>query len=299
MSEINVSEETAVEATETVIEETETTALVEDPAAEVEDTISDEDGEEESEEGIETLSQYMKFVEKLPNEYTLSRGQSSDFPLLPGGLRKDDNGIKKYLRADIQFFLDEFKVNSHNYLPFPWDPKNDWEWMIYAQHYGVPTRLLDFTFSHILSLMFAIENAFSKNQKGNAVVWFLNPKALNSKFCDTSKILNISNETLPLDSYQGPVAIQGRKLNARINSQNGVFVYFQDNENPLEDTVAENQNILRKLVIKEDYLKDIMASLNSMGIGFSHLYPELSSVSKDILMRRNVSEYIKEKEENV
>lgn len=248
---------------------------------------------------IESLSQYIKFIEDLPKDFSISRGQSRDLPLLPSGLRKDTKGTNKYRRGDLQYFLEEFKVYSHRFLPFPTDPQNEWEWTVYAQHYGIPTRLLDFTFSHILSLMFAVEKAFSLEQKGNAVVWFLNPKALNAKFSDRTNIINVSKENLPLDSYEGPVVIQARQLNDRINSQNGVFVYFQDNENPLEHSVEHDKSILQKLIIKEDYLKDIMVSLNNIGIGFTHLYPELTSVSKDILMRRNVLDYIKERERNV
>ncbi|MCM3330162.1 FRG domain-containing protein [Bacillus cereus] len=247
-------------------------------------------------EGVESLSEFIKFVEDLPKDFTLSRGQSQDFPLLPGGLRKYGGSTRKYIRGDLKFFLDEFKVNSHKYLPLPSDPRNDWEWMIYAQHYGVPTRLLDFTYSHMLSVMFAIENAFERSQDGDAVVWFLNPKKLNEKYGHRSDMFNVSEDTISLDSYDGPVAIQGRHLNDRITAQNGVFVYFQDNEKPLEESVGEDTEILRKLVIKEDYLKDVLSSLNSMGIGFSHLYPELASVSKDILMRRYVLEYMRGKE---
>ena len=42
-------------------------------------------------------------------------------------------------------------------------------------------QLLDFTYSHIISLMFAVEKAFDydENDTGNAVVWFLNSQKLN------------------------------------------------------------------------------------------------------------------------
>ncbi|OCT15807.1 hypothetical protein A8709_09255 [Paenibacillus pectinilyticus] len=246
-----------------------------------------------STETIETLSEFMEYVENLPEGFILSRGQSRDFPLLPSGLRKKD-GNRKYSRQSIKFFLDEFKINSHHYLPSPWDIKDDFEWMIYAQHHGIPTRLLDFTYSHIISLMFAVERAFTEEETNDAVIWFLNPRALNNKFANRSEILNLSsNENVNLEHYEGPVAIQGRKLNNRITAQNGLFVYFQDSERPLEESVQDNESILRKLIIRNGYSKKILASLYSMGIGFTQLYPELDSVSKDIMMKKNIIDFLK------
>lgn len=249
---------------------------------------------------IEKLSEFTEFVELLPKEFTLSRGQAIGYDLLPSSLRLDKSNIRKYSRSASQYFLNEFKISSHNYMRFPTDINGDYEWMVYAQHYGIPTRLLDFTFSHVVSLMFAVENAFEDIDNKDAEVWFLNPIHLNNKFANRSEILNIANgETLNLESYNGPVAIKSRKLNERINAQNGLFVYFQDVMDPVKSPLNKivNENILKKLVIKGEYKKDILSSLYSMGIGFTTLYPELQSVSKDIIMKQNIQEYLKASDE--
>lgn len=98
-------------------------------------------------------------------------------------------------------------------------------------------------------------------------------------------------ESINLDDCNGPVAVQGRKLNVRINAQNGVFVYFQDRSDSLE-TIISDEDILRRVVIKGECKKDILVSLYSMGIGMTQIYTELSSVSKDILMRDNIKQYL-------
>ncbi|MGX4588385.1 FRG domain-containing protein [Paenibacillus chitinolyticus] len=241
---------------------------------------------------IEKISEFMEYVESLPRGFILSRGQTQSFDLLPSALRLDKSKVRKYTRADAQFFLNEFRVGSHNYMKFPSDIKGDYEWMVYAQHYGIPTRLLDFTYSHVVSLMFAVEDAFTENGNNDAEVWFLNPTELNNRFANRSEILNIANgETINLDNYDGPIAFKARKLNERINAQNGLFVYFQDNNEPLNKMVEER--IIKRLLIKGEYKKDILASLYSMGIGFTTLYPELQSVSKDIIMKKNILEYLR------
>lgn len=243
---------------------------------------------------IEKLSEFMDYVEKLPKEFTLSRGQANiQYKLLPGALRTE-NGNKIYTRQTVAHFLNEFKVNSHNYMDNPWDINNDYEWMIYAQHYGIPTRLLDFTKSHIISLMFSVENAFNEENCIDGVVWFLEPSKLNNKSCFRSQIITLSeNNGIRLDDCNGPIVVQGRKLNSRINAQNGVFVYFQDESIALEDFIADD-SILRKVIIKGEAKKDILVSLYSMGIGMSQIYPELTSVARDIIMKHNIKEYLRE-----
>ncbi|UOW67891.1 FRG domain-containing protein [Paraclostridium bifermentans] len=242
---------------------------------------------------INKLSEFMEYVENLPREFILSRGQSNaKYELLPGALRLDENNNLKHTRQSIAYFLNEFKVNSHNYIDIPWDINNDYEWMVYAQHYGIPTRLLDFTNSHIISLMFAVEKAFE--DEIDSVVWFLNPMNLNNTNCNRSEIITLSErEVSRLDDYNGPIAIQGRKLNKRINAQNGVFVYFQDRSLPLNKSIND-EGTLRKVIIKGESKKDILVSLYSMGIGMTQIYPELSSVAKDILMRDNIKQYLME-----
>ncbi|WP_019639972.1 FRG domain-containing protein [Paenibacillus fonticola] len=250
---------------------------------------------------IRKLSEYMSFVEKLPATFSLSRGQTGDFPLLPSALRKDNKGNRKYAPLSITHFLKQFKINSHYYMDSPWDIQNDYEWMIHAQHFGIPTRLLDFTQSHIIALMFAVETAFTETtdddtEPRDAVVWFLDPKKLNPLHSHRTDLIVLSERDIRLDELSGPVIVQGRKLNSRINAQNGVFLYFQDTAVPLEEQV-NSEDILRKVIISGKHKKDILASLYAMGIGFTQIYPELSSIAKDILMIDSISQYNKYRQE--
>lgn len=242
---------------------------------------------------IDKLSEYMSFIERLPKEFTLSRGQGGDYPLLPSALRNDVSGNRKYPKRAIRSFLEEFKLNSYQYMDNPSDIENDVEWMLYAQHYGIPTRLMDFTTSHIVSILFAVEKSFQSGDEKDAVVYFLSPTKLNLLNIQQEQIINISSATgMSSEGHDGPIVIQGRKINPRVNAQKGLFVLFQDGDDPLES--INNEDVLRKLVISGSETKSILSSLYSMGVSFSHIYPELSSVAKDIVMQQDILDYIRE-----
>ncbi|MCL1056803.1 FRG domain-containing protein [Shewanella gelidimarina] len=239
-------------------------------------------------EKITSLSQFMEHVEAFPSDFSLSRGQSKDYELLPSALRLD-LGTRKYSKRAVNCFLNNFKINSHQYMTSPWDVKNEIEWMLHAQHYGIPTRLMDFTSSHITSLLFAVEKAFSDADETDAVVYFLNPEALNNNNIQQSKIIT-EYDNSNFNESDGPIVIKARKINPRVNAQHGVFVLFQDDDKPLETT----EGILIKLVIDGSKKKNILSSLHSIGINFTHIYPELSSVAKDIVIQQDIRDFLRE-----
>lgn len=245
---------------------------------------------------IHTLPEYISTLESIAIDYQLSRGQCDDLPLLPSALRCDSDGKMLYSKSTIRSFLDDFKANSYQYIENHAIPNSSCEWMVYAQHFGIPTQLLDFTYSHIISLMFAVEKAFSYDDEdtGNAVVWFLNPQKLNEKTIRRTEIVNIASSSSDvLETSDGPVTISAPKNNSRINAQNGVFVFFPYDSKSLENLMPTD-DVLIKVIVPHQDCKRLLASLYRLGLRFSNLYPELTSVSKDILLKSKVFEFLRE-----
>lgn len=54
------------------------------------------------------------------------------------------------------------------------------EWLSIMQHYGAPTRLLDFSYSMYVALFMAMDNAFSDEYS----LWCINSNVLNSSIKD-------------------------------------------------------------------------------------------------------------------
>ncbi len=248
---------------------------------------------------VSSLQEFIDILDKIPTNYILSRGQTDDFDLLPSSLRKDKKGNRLYSKTTIRKFLDDFKLNSLIYIDNSYDVKSDYDWMLYAQHYGVPTNLLDFTFSHIISLMFSVEKAFDYDDDDteNSVVWFLDPYDLNNLSIHRSEIINLSIDSgIQLDNYEKPVAVCANKNNCRINAQNGLFVYFQDDSDSLNEVLCDKKALI-KVKIPHNATKRIIKNLFLLGLRFNSLYPELTSISKDILLKKNIDSYLQEQQE--
>ena len=119
------------------------------------------------EKTIENLAGYVIYIQELDKDYTLSRGQGQDKVLLPSVFRLDERNMRLFSNATAKEFIEEFKNNSVLYLDnHTRNIENEFEWIILAQHFGVPTCLLDFTYSHMVSLMFALKKAFDYSEAG-------------------------------------------------------------------------------------------------------------------------------------
>ncbi len=70
-----------------------------------------------------------------------------------------------------------------------------WEWISLAQHYRVPTRLLDWSENPLVALYFAVEvDEDSNGAQVDGRVWALNPLQLNqSSYADAPPLPAVCN----------------------------------------------------------------------------------------------------------
>ena len=89
------------------------------------------------------------------------------------GLQNSLERLNVSLIVDAErYLLTTFQRRAHHYVRDCPALEDYLEWLALMQHYGTPTRLLDFTRSPYIALFFAMQNATSTG--ANAAVWAVN-----------------------------------------------------------------------------------------------------------------------------
>lgn len=173
-----------------------------------------------NEHTIQSINEYIDLIENVKTNNVaignkadlIFRGQSSDKPLLPKLARLTLNGEMAIME---KLMLDEFKRGSLPLTEFK--PENNWDWLALAQHHGLPTRLLDWSYSALAALWFAVQNPPKKDDSGNlenGVVWIL-AGLVNDFRTNTEKTDPLSNKITKI--------FRSTVVSRRISAQAGLF----------------------------------------------------------------------------
>ncbi|HEX4006247.1 MAG TPA: FRG domain-containing protein [Acidobacteriaceae bacterium] len=193
-------------------------------------------------------------------------------------------------------------------LPFVTRQLSDeWDRLFFMQHYGIPTRLLDWTENPFIGLFFAVMTSDFKgtfNEKkpvlafeNDAAIWMLDPVMWNShalKHVGFDRgILTPIDEAL--DSYTPPsrfdvmnlhpVAMYGAHNSPRIVAQRGAFTIFGKGIVGMESIFATEKfpkGCLTKIVLEKGDLPDIRRSVLANGISESVVFPDLDGLAREI-----------------
>jgi hypothetical protein len=89
-------------------------------------------------------------------------------------------------RRDVENkLLFRFKQQAHQFVPHTPPPDDKASWFALMQHYGAPTRLLDWTLSPYVALYFAVEEK-GEREDGYSAVWAIDLDWLEIKRQNTS-----------------------------------------------------------------------------------------------------------------
>lgn len=220
-----------------------------------------------------------------PGETVWFRGQENQAWDLRPSIARHAKGID----AEIML-MKRFTQNAIPHLASR--PSGEWEWLFVMQHYGVPTRLLDWSESPLVGLFFAVWD--NPRENGNdAALWCLSPIDLNKgsrlSFKFPSELPTFDQDSDVLGAYLptsvaidrksdlGPVAVIALRDSARIYAQLGAFTITHREQTPI-DSIAPLDHIWR-LLIPASAKDRIRQELASLSFNKLTLFPELPNVA--------------------
>jgi hypothetical protein len=173
--------------------------------------------------------------------------------------------------------------------------KSDWEWLALAQHHGLPTRLLDWTYSPYVALHFATNEINKYNEDG--VIWALNyenlkkylPGNLNEKLNSVgsnSFTIDMLKQTyrniteLSKEKSDFVVAFEPPSLDDRIVNQYAIFTFMSHSNAVLNEWLLDKPELYFRIKIPAEMKWEIRDKLDQVNINERVLFPGMDGLSK-------------------
>lgn len=203
------------------------------------------------------------------NGYILFRGQSDNYPLLPKVARRDPTVDSTSLEIKI---IKEFRRRLARERDIA--AMDSWDILVYAQHHGLATRLLDWTTNPLFALWFACAD-YGSSSDGYVYLLSVSDDAL----------LDSSIEDDPF-KIKKTYVLKPNVNNSRIRAQSGWFtVHKYSNKKgkfiDLHRNTSIEGNVLMKVIPKNKKL-DILKTLDKLGVNQESVYPGPEGTAKYI-----------------
>jgi hypothetical protein len=228
------------------------------------------------EHSISSFNDFHNLIQKYDFNFTIFRGvKKKEYELIPRVGRIDDWSDEYKNRPLVYIEKDLLRIFCERAIPFIERVlEDDWQWLAVAQHFRLPTRLLDWSRNPLIAAYFAVD----KKYDGDSAVYVLQYPG----YIDFKKDIGSPFEYNYVNKY-----IPSHFIN-RIIGQSSLFTihpnpkkpYYGDRSHKLEKIIIENKN---------DFRRDFKKILYKYGIHKASLFQDLEALSNHVeWMKRNV-----------
>lgn len=242
---------------------------------------------------VSSVAQYVRLIELggalHASPFTWFRGETRRRPLgrlLPSIARRPSQ-----LNHEWETYQ-RFRQSAAAFLP----PANldEWDWLLYMQHYGIRTRLLDWTESALAALYFAVEEKKPSRDGADGIVWCLDPLRLN-ELAGRERALPCAGvgkgTDEPLNAYTiekihvspamgdfKPMAFIAQRSFPRLIAQQGTFTIVH--QRPIALDSIRDDHLLKRILIPASAKRAMRDGLKALGITRLVMFPEIQSIAE-------------------
>jgi hypothetical protein len=256
---------------------------------------------------IESVAELIQRINDLPNHF-LYRGQANAAWQLMSSLERvigkdwSGNEAEKFEDFSLKLFCSKFHLYDRENIK----PESKLAWLSIMQHYGVPTRLIDFTESPYVALYFALES-YSPDYGNDLALYAIDyTKIINrsiqhirlkdKEFQETNiTVFDKQDEIFEkvVDRFLYDIAwiAEPKILNSRLDRQAGSFLLSGNRSMRIEDVLdlpLYASTDLFKFVIPADLCMGIFSLLRKMNITSKSLYGDLDGLARSIRMQMQI-----------
>jgi len=249
---------------------------------------------------VKNLAEFVAAVRALEKQWKIRnrttplwfRGHAdASWSLLPGLYRgRVDAQFERELVRDFDLYSAPFLTGMGTTTAF--------DRLFVMQHYGMPTRLLDWTESQLVALYFAVLSPESPEDATVFVLdpWRLNKVSLGQQSVPTIDHPSVSDYLLRRDPEgsgrlvpgKDPIALRPPHHTERIRAQNGFFTVHGHSQEPLDSFRFDG---LSKIVIRSAAKGRMLREVIKAGVSPKVVFPDLSGLCQDISLRYAMQEH--------
>jgi hypothetical protein len=200
------------------------------------------------------------------------------------------DGVRQEIRVRKNFFaphdMSVFKEWAKRAMAYTDKlPGNQWEQLALAQHYGLATRLLDWTTSPLVALFFAVVD--ENDQHGAVYVYYSSHREIDPA---EDEFWSFNTDAFVTDG----IVYRPRPVDRRMVQQFAVFTYHPFPRQPIVPLQERPSGIrdfssrgrfgtdLMTIVVESTHKRNIRRELATLGITRESLFPNLEGLSAEL-----------------